>query len=359
MITLPRAELATALSLLSTALEVKATMPILAYVKIEAQEGCATLTATRIDATLVAKVPCEGDGDAYCLPLVQLREAVRLSPDGAIKFQRKDNRVEVAAGRSRHKLSTYHVNAFPEMDTVTGQTLQVDANRLLSAVERVSPCVDKHEGKYATQGVCIEAAEGELNVVAFDGTQSGIVRLMDTELTFQATVPSMAIAAMRAVLDGQGSAVMTINENGLMLECGERTFITRLLMGQFPRWRMIVPADSPHVVTLTPEVKDAIQRCCITASGGSLVRRRLKMEFGREALTVRSYGGDGESIEEVPLACPTLNGEVLAIKVNADQILTFLGQVETPELRMKDATTILLMSEGEHRYLHAVLRPDA
>jgi hypothetical protein len=57
--------------------------------------------------------------------------------------------------------------------------------------------------------------------------------------------------------------------------------------------------------------------------------------------------------------CPTLNGESLIVKVNADQLLAFLGQVDTPELRLKDATSILLLTEGDHRYLHATLRPDA
>jgi hypothetical protein len=85
----------------------------------------------------------------------------------------------------------------------------------------------------------------------------------------------------------------------------------------------------------------------------------LKLEFARESLTVRSYGGDGESIEEVPLSCPTLNGVGLAVKVNADQLLTFLEQVKEPELRMNGSPSILLLSEGEHRYLHATLRPDA
>src|SRR4029079_3190331 len=104
---------------------------------------------------------------------------------------------------------------------------------------------------------------------------------------------------------------------------------------------------------------DAIRRCCVTASEGNLIRRRLKLEFGRDTLTVRAYGGDGESIEEVAVGCPTLNGEVLVVKVNADQLLTFLGQVEAPELRLNDAPSILLLSEGEHRYLHATLRVDA
>jgi DNA polymerase III subunit beta len=359
MITLPRAELATELALLSTVIEVKGTMPILAYVKIEARGGTATLTATRVDATLTVGVPCEGEDEGYCLPLVPLREAVRLTPDERIKFQRKDNRIEVTAGRSRHRLPVEEVAAFPQVADVTGQTLQVDAPRLLDAVERVGPCVDRQQGRYATQGVCIEAAEGELNVIAFDGTQSGIVRLMDTKLTFQSTVPSVAIPALRAVLGDRPSATLTISENSLLVECEGRRMIARLLLGTFPHWRMIVPVSCPHVVTLTGEVRDAIRRCCVTASEGNLVRRRLKLEFGREVLTVRSYGGDGESVEEVSVGCATLNGEALVVKVNADQVLAFLSQVEGPELKLKDVTTILLFTAGEQRYLHATLRPDA
>lgn len=358
MFTINRKQLAAELSLLQSVLEVKTTMPMLACVKIEARDGLATFTASRIDATLITVLPCEGE-DSYCVPLTMFRDAVRLASDGPVTFQRKENRIEMSAERSRHRFPVYRADAFPDIDELSGLSLSIDAVRLLDAVERVSPCADKREGKYATQGVCIEAAEGDLNVVAFDGTQAGIVRLMDTELEFQATVPNVALPALRAVLTDREQATVTVNADGLMLECDGRKFIARLLLGEFPPWRMIVPADCPHSVILTAEVRDAIRRCCVTASEGNLVRRRLKLEFTKELLVIQSYGGDGESIEEVPISCPTLNGDSLQVKVNADQLLGFLQQVEAPELRLKDAASILLLTEGEQRYLHATLRPDA
>jgi DNA polymerase III sliding clamp (beta) subunit (PCNA family) len=358
MITLNRKQLADSLTLLSSALEVRTAQPILGYMKLEAAQGTATLTTTRLDATLSVSVPCEGD-DQVCLLFAPFRDAVKLAPDGQIKLQRFENRIEVIAGRSRHRLPIYETDAFPAMPVETGEKVEIDAHRLLDGVARVSPCADKRECRYAAQGVCIEAAEGELNVVTFDGTQAGIVRLMDSELKFQATVPNVAVPALRAVLADRDTAMLTVNENSLTVECEGRKMVTRLLLGTFPPWRMIVPKDTLHGVTLTSEVRDAIRRCCVTASEGNLVRHRLKLEFQREALIVQSYEGEGESIEEVPLNCPTLNGESLTVKVNADQLLAFLEQVNTPELRLKDDKSILLLTEGEHRYLHATLRPDA
>lgn len=359
MFKLNRKSLAAELSLLQSVLEARTTMPILAYARIEVAAGTATLTATRLDATVSVTLPCEGDDESYCLPLAQLRDAVRLFSDETVKLQRDDNRVEVTAGRARHRLPVREAGDFPQADEVAGTVLQVDAAGLLDAITRVSPCIDKRDGRYATQGVCLEAATGELNVIAFDGTQAGIVRLMDTDLTFQGTVPTVALPALRALLTDRGTATLTIGENGLAVECEGRRLTVRLLAGQFPPWRMIVPADALHEVTLTTDVRDAIRRCCVTASEGNLVRRRLKLEFGHDALTVRSYGGDGESVEEVAVGCATLNGEPLVVKINADQMLGFLEQVDAPVLRVKDAVSILLLSEGNHRYLHATLRPDA
>lgn len=359
MFKLNRKALAGELALLQSVLEVRTTLPILAYVRIGVVAGTATLTATQLDATVSATLPCEGEDESYCLPLAQLRDAVRLFSDETVKLQRDANRVEVTAGRARHRLPVREACDFPQVDEVAGMVLQVDAVKLLDAITRVGPCIDKRDGRYATQGVCLEAATGELNVIAFDGTQAGIVRLMDTDLVFQGTVPTVALPALRAMLADRETAALTISENGLAVKCEGRKLTARLLAGQFPPWRMIVPADALHVITLTSEVRDAIRRCCVTASEGNLVRRRLRLEFGHEALTVRSYGGDGESVEEVAVGCETLNGEPLVVKINADQMLGFLEQVDAPVLQVKDAVSILLLSEGSHRYLHATLRPDA
>jgi hypothetical protein len=84
----------------------------------------------------------------------------------------------------------------------------------------------------------------------------------------------------------------------------------------------------------------------------------LKLEFGHEVLTVRSYGGDGESVEECALGCPTLNGESLVVKVNADQLLAYLQTAETPSVGFSHEESILLFTEGDRRYLHATLRKD-
>lgn len=354
-----RKQLADELSLLQSVLEIRTTMSILAYVKIEAENDMAQLTASKIDATMKVELPVEGDAESYCLPLAQLRDAVKLFDGEPVRFQRADNRVEVSCGRSRHKFPCREASEFPQSRAAQGETLALNARTLLDAVERVAPCVDRRAGKYATQGICFDASEGVLHLVAFDGVQAGIVKIAETDAQFQVVVPDVALAALRAVLTDAESATLTVNPDVAEIATGNRSLMARLLSGEFPRWRQVVPTGINHRLTLNKDVLAAIKRCCVTASEGNLVRRRLKLEFGRETLTVRSYGGDGESIEDVPVACSTLNGEPLTVKVNADQMIAFLESVEAPELSIKDATSILLLQEGEHRYLHATLRPDA
>lgn len=365
MILFNRNQLARELTLLSTVLEQKTTNPILAYVKIEASEGKAILTATRLDATMITEMVVEGDTESYCLPLAPLTAAVKLFDGESVKFQREierdGGRITVSCGRARHRFPFAEVSSFPQPDTVDGEMLILDAPKLLDAIERVLPCVDKFAGRYATQGICFDAADGVLHIIAFNGTESGIVKIATTSAEFQFTVPDLALPALRRVLADTETVSVTTGQNGVLFNAGPRRLITRLLVGRFPPWRMIVPGeqDIKHRINLGREVGAAMKRCCVTASEGNLVRRRLMLEFRRDSITVRSYGGDSESIEEVLIGCETLNGEPLTVKVNADQMIQFLDQVDAPELSIKDAVSILLLREGEHRYLHATLRPDA
>ncbi len=358
MITINRKLLLDGLALLAPVVRAERVVPILTCVRVEANMGQLQLVGSSSDSTLTTTVPADGELAPVCVPFNLLHSAVKLFDGESVKVEVKANRVEVSCGKSRHKLPLHDATQFPLPDPVDGDVLLLSASGLATAIQQVSPCVDTKDGRYATKGVCLEAGGGELNVVAFDGVQMGVVRLTDTSATFRTTIIADALPALLKVLATVEGVAVTVGTNQLKFDCGDRQLTTRLLIGEFPAWRKVVPAESTHQVVIPPELATAVKRCSVTASEGSLVRRRLKLEFTSELLTVRSYDSDGESIEDVSIQCASLNGEPLVVKVNADQLLTYLQSAETTTLSLIDNKSALSFTEGNRRYLVMPLSPD-
>lgn len=356
MITFDRKALSDELSLLSSVLDVKTTIPVLAYVKVEAGQGSAVLTASNADAAITSEISCEGEFQG-CLPLRTLAQLVRLFEDNEVKIRIDGSRAEVKNGRSVNRLPLMDTVVFPKIEPVAGQLLTVNTGVLSGAIKHVLPCADKLQGKYATQGVCFDASEGELNAVTWDGTQAGIAKIAETDLKFSFVVPNQCLGALQAILMG-GETVITIGDT-VSLRCGLRSFTSRILAGQFPSWRMILPKDYEHRLSASESIAAAVKRGLVTASAGSLVRKRLIIDFGRESLVVRTYESEGESTEEVAVGCPSLNGDRLSMKVNAEQFLLALETLPDAEFSFRDNKSVVMFTEGDKKYLQAPLRLDA
>ncbi len=358
MITLDRTALLAELQLLAPVIRNERVIPILTCVRLQATDTHLQLCGSSADCTLTATMGCDGDLAPVCVPFNLLHKAVQLFDGESVRVEVKGGRLEVSCGRSRHKLPIHNATQFPELDSVEGDLLLLSAPQLATAIQQVQHCVDKKDGRYATRGVCLDASEGSLHVVAFDGVQAGVVRLTNTGVQFRTTIIDDALPALLRVLATCEDVAVTVGEHALKFDCGERVLTTRLLVGEFPKWQGVVPKESTHQVVVPSELAVAVRRCSVTASEGNLIRRRLKLEFTSSLLTVRSYGGDGESVEECEISCPTLNGTPLVVKVNADQLLVYLTSAQTPTLTLNGPESILLFTEGERRYLHATLRGD-
>ena len=356
MITFDRKQLATELALLQSVLEVKTTMPILAYVKIEAENGNAILTATNISATMIVSLPCDGEFTG-CVELKPLTALIRLFSGDEVKMEHKGSRCEIRNGRSVHKLPLQETDQFPTVDEVQGESFSVNTSLLLAAIEHVLPCADRHEGRYNTQGVCVDASEGELNVIALDGIHMGVSRISDSNLSFKVLLPVPAADALTSILDDVEESTLTVGAT-VQVECGHRKLLARLATGEFPPWRMLIPKNHDHEVTTNEEIAAAIKRCSVSASAGSMVRKRLILDFKRDSLTVRNYETDNESSEDVTVGCPTLNGDTLSIKVNADQFLMALSNLPSAKLSFKDSTTAMMFTAEDRYYVQMPLRLD-
>ena len=107
------------LQVVSGAVERRHTLPILANLLLQVENGQLKLTGTDLEVELVSSVALESaDMDAsVTVPAKKLVDIVRSLPDGSvIEFTAEGDSATVKSGRSKFKLSTLSADDFPNID---------------------------------------------------------------------------------------------------------------------------------------------------------------------------------------------------------------------------------------------------
>lgn len=358
MFTINREWLGRELVILQSVAEKKGTIPVLQFALFSFDGTNLVITATDLDVTLVCQIPAEGESWSGCVPLKPLASLVRLF-SGDVRFTPKPkDRIEVTSGTSKHLLPSLPATSFPATPVLAKTTTAVISGPTLrEGLARVLPCVTTEESRYTLAGVQFETKGDKLQLVATDSHRLGVAEL-PCETEMKVLIPLVGIRAL-ARLESE-SVEMESDTNHARFKCDHRILITRLLVGQFPNWEMIVPKALPNRVEVNADdLAAAIKRASLTRAesykvGIGRIQAALKFTLTANCLTVESVENDkGQSTETVS-ATSNLNGTDYPLGMNPDYILDFLAQAEGQivwEMKDGDSQQLLTADGMDFKYV--------
>jgi DNA polymerase-3 subunit beta len=247
-ITIPGRELILALTGLKKVLAKRSSIPALNHVLVSSAEGhgC-SLTATDLDGYVTYEVQerCEQSGTARTLvPLEGLQRLVKSAKnDEVILTPLTSNRIEVTLdgplGKRSHYLNTLPEDEFPDMP----ETLPVKECQpgLLEAYRRAAPFASTDQTRMVLNGVRLDMEERETSrVVTTDGRRLCALSIPDLPLETSVTLPLLKVLLWNKLED---DCAIGVDENRCQLRNGPWTINARLIEGQFPNWRQVVPGE--------------------------------------------------------------------------------------------------------------------
>lgn len=337
MFNINRQALEKELALIQGAVERKNTIPVLAYCLFEVAQGQAKITGTDLDVTISTSVAVDHDVDwEGCLPAKHLYDLVRLFVGEEVLFTvEQGDRVKVHCGRAQHLLPRRDRKDFPQLDKpakssviiLPASTLREMINATLFAISSNS-----NEGRSHCLSLHLQASDGQLELTGTDTTQlSNVSHKLETKTAFDCLVPRRAALSLLSFLDGEENVQIHVSANHALFVCGERRLLSRLMEGQFPNWKVIIPASGEHKIRISsPDLNIALRRAMLVTE-----REYAKLVFTikQGLLTISSPDTvEGQASEPLSIDSPTLNGKEHVIRLNGRQILAFLGAAKTDEL---------------------------
>lgn len=364
-LTTKREELVSKLSIVSRAVSTRAATQALSGVLLNAADGGVVLAATDLDMGLETALPAEVAGEgSVLLPGRLLAEVARSLAEETVEIESREAErdVEIRSGGSSFHLRVLAAEDFPKLPEVgEASALKIPAKELSDSIELVARAASRDDMRPVLTGVFVSASGNEMTMVATDSYRLAVKRTeLESELggEIEANIPARALRELGRILASEGAAEATVSllPNQAIFEAGSITLTTRLIEGQFPNFRQLLPESYEHDVRLPRGDFLAVARRV-----SQLAQRNapLRLSFAPGELTVAAETPDvGDASETMPAA---FEGEPLEIGFNPEFLKEGIESVAGEEILLRLISPLrpglLQPVEGEDfRYLVMPIR---
>jgi DNA polymerase-3 subunit beta len=311
----------------------------LSGVKLAVTPEATELLATDMDVGL--RVPLQTEIERpgeVVLPARLLLDVARALPADRVSFELRasEQDVELISGSATFHLRTLRVEDFPALPSPSDETRVVlPAEAFVETIARVARSASKDETRPILTGILMTASERELRMVATDSYRLSIKQTtleQPLQGTLEANVPARALQELVRIAQQSESedVAVSVGQNQVVFELDGATLSSRLLDGQFPNYRQLLPESVEHELRLaTAELTEVVRRISLLAQKNT----PLRLGFREGELTVSAQTPDvGEASESIPVP---FHGEPFEIGFNPEFLRDGLDSLESSELVLK------------------------
>ena len=297
---------------------------------LHAHDDILEIQATDYEVGVLIHVPAEVESAGETVVSGRyLQEVVRTLPEAevSIAYDRDTNICTIACGRSHFNLLSMKSQDYPQIIRISeGKTFKVSSAVLNELVRRTTFACATNEARPVFTGTLLEAEGHTLSMVATDVHRLALNReTIEDEQKGKDSyiVPKRALEEIRHINNGEVPEEVTIRctRSEMSFETGNIYYTTRLIEGQFPDYRRVIPPEFVTRVTLrTADFAAAVSRVGLIARASDY--NIIKLIFNMGQVHISSDNPIvGKAEETVPAV---IDGEDIKIALNASYLIDVL-----------------------------------
>jgi DNA polymerase-3 subunit beta len=339
-LSLATSELLTQLQTATRVASTRSAVQALSGVMISVQPD-ATPELLATDMEIGLRVPLQAEvarpGSAV-LPARLLLDVVRSLPADRLSLELRsaEQDVELICGPTTFHLRTLRAEDFPTLPSPSADSrVSLPTEAFVETISRVARSASRDETRPVLTGILMSAADRELRMVATDSYRLSVKQTaLESPLdgTLEANVPARALQELARIAQQApaDSLAVSVGQNQVVFELGDAILSSRLIDGQFPNYRQLLPESVEHELRLSSaELTDVVRRISLLAQKNA----PLRLSFSEGTLTVSAQTPDvGEASEAIPVP---FHGESFEIGFNPEFLRDGLESVESEELVLK------------------------
>ncbi|MBP7631290.1 MAG: DNA polymerase III subunit beta, partial [Acidimicrobiales bacterium] len=245
-------------------------LPVLAGVRAELTGNRLKLTGSDLELTIETQIEVAGEADGVAvLPSKIALDVVKSLGDPRVEVSCEADEATIVAGRFESSIRLLPADEFPRLAMPADDAVTISAREFATALHQVVPAASADDARPILTGVLLAAEEGGLRLVATDSYRLAVRDIPGASILSEGQsvlVPSRALRELERLLGSAEEITLRLGEREASFEVGELRLTTRLIEGEFPNYRGLIPASHPNQLTVGREsLVEAVRRVKLMA----------------------------------------------------------------------------------------------
>jgi DNA polymerase-3 subunit beta len=330
---------------------------VLSGLRLELVGDRLSITGTDLDLTIQLTIAVGGDNDGgVVLPARLAADIVRSMGAGKVEVSVESDEVNISGGRSQFSVRPLSFDDYPKLATPTTSSVTLPAAAVGEALRQVVRAASTDEARPILTGVLLTAENGGLRMVATDSYRLAVRDLADHQVLGadqKVLVPGRALNELQRLVGGGEELTMRLGDRDATFEVGETRLSTRLIEGEFPNYRQLIPASHPNTLTVEREpLLEAIRRVKILAKDATPIR----LQMGGDTLRLTAITQDvGNASEELDA---TYEGTDLTVAFNPEYFASGVEACSSDSITLSTLDSLkpaVIRGVGNDDYLYLLM----
>jgi DNA polymerase-3 subunit beta len=330
------------LSLVTRGVSARSTIQLLGGILLEASGEAVRLSATDMEISVQTTSPAEVEEEGrVVIPARIFNDIVRSLPGGqfSLEHEGSEGTVRLVAGENEYRIRAYAADDFPQLPGFEAESaFKMSGELLVETVEKVARSYSRDETRPVLTGILISFEDSRVRMVTTDSYRLSI---KETELATtafegsrEAIIPARAMQEVSRIFSGsdEEEVEVSLSENQALFRVGDVLFGTRLIDGNFPEYKRLLPTSFEREISVSREdLIGTLRRVNLFAQRQTPpVPVSLSFSEGSVEVIVRN-GEIGEAHERLPA---TSEDEFL-ISFNPSYLLDGVSAIDTEKVVFK------------------------
>lgn len=310
----------------------KVTLPVLSNVLLTAskEDGTLRFTSTDLDVAITCTVPAMvEESGSITLPAKKLHSIVSELPAADVSVVVDDKHTAtIKCERSTFRLLGLGATDFPDFPVITGtHSFKVPQAMLKEGIKRTSFAIAPDDARFTLTGMFFSFKDGKMTQVATDGRR---LAMSQQELEFpesqqrDAIIPLKPINELARLLSDKGDIIIKLSENQVSFEFDDSVMISKLIEGNYPNYKQVIPSDHKERILLPrAEFLEIIRRISLLSATKV---NSVKLTFADGELRADAAASNlGDAHEPFPI---DYAGRQMTISFNPDFLMAPLKAID-------------------------------